>query len=120
EKLVAPGTAKAAYQEKNTGSGDQLGMLRSLELSEETHRRLFALCAACGIEFMSTPFDEEGADFLVSLGMKRIKVPSGELTNHPFLAFLAAKKLPIIISTGMADLDEIAEAVDVIRRAWAK
>jgi N,N'-diacetyllegionaminate synthase len=120
EKLVAPGTAKAAYQEKNTGSGDQLGMLRSLELSEETHRRLFALCAACGIEFMSTPFDEESADFLVSLGMKRIKVPSGELTNHPFLAFLAAKKLPIIISTGMADLDEIAEAVDVIRRAWAK
>ncbi len=119
DKLVAPGTAKAAYQEKNTGSGDQLEMLRSLELSDDTHRELFTLCGDCGIEFMSTPFDEESADFLISLGMKRIKIPSGELTNHPFLRFLAARQLPLILSTGMADLDEIVESVEVIRSAWA-
>jgi len=118
DKLVAPGTAKAAYQERNTGAGDQLAMLRSLELSDDAHLHLFELCEDCGIEFMSTPFDEDSANFLISLGMKRIKVPSGELTNHPFLSFLAMKKLPIILSTGMADLGEILEAVDVIKRAW--
>lgn len=120
EKLVAPGTPKAAYQEKNTGGGDQLDMLRSLELSDEITRELFNLCDDCGIEFMSTPFDEDSADFLVSMGMRRIKVPSGELTNHPFLRFLAARKLPLILSTGMADLNEIVESVEVIRSAWAK
>jgi N,N'-diacetyllegionaminate synthase len=118
ERLVAPGTAKAAYQSENTGAGDQLTMLRSLQLSEDTHRRLCQLCAENCIEFMSTPFDYDSADFLVSLGMKRIKVPSGELTNHPFLAYLARKKLPVILSTGMADLNEIEDAANVLRREW--
>jgi N,N'-diacetyllegionaminate synthase len=117
DKLVRPGAAKAAYQERATGGGDQHGMLKQLEMSVELHRRLFARCAERGIEFMSTPFDESAADFLVELGMRRIKIPSGEITNHPFLRFLAGKDLPLILSTGMASLDEIRSAVEVIRRA---
>ena len=115
DKLVRRGAAKAEYQKRETGDGDQHSMLRQLELTEELHRKLFKRCQDIGIEFMSTPFDEEAADFLVDLGMKRIKIPSGEITNHPFLVHLADKNLPIILSTGMADLGEINEAVAVIR-----
>ncbi|MEY4564104.1 MAG: N-acetylneuraminate synthase [Pseudomonadota bacterium] len=114
DKLVRQGAEKAEYQKQATGGGDQHSMLKQLEMSEDLHRRLFARCAEQGIEFMSTPFDEEAADFLVALGMRRIKVPSGEITNHPFLRFLVAKDLPLILSTGMADLGEILEAVEVI------
>lgn len=111
DRLVKPGAEKAAYQKAATGDGDQHAMLKQLELSEETYRRLVERCQAKGIEFMSTPFDEEAADFLLSLGMQRIKVPSGEITNLPFLRFLAAKDCPMIVSTGMASLDEVLIAV---------
>lgn len=116
DKLVRRGVAKAAYQQAATGDGDQYSMLASLEMSEALHYRLIDRCAEQGIEFMSTPFDEEAADFLVGLGMRRIKIPSGEITNHPFLRFLAQKDCPLILSTGMATLEEIHEAVDVIRK----
>lgn len=115
DKLVRRGAEKAEYQKRETGDGDQYSMLRQLEMSEDLHRKLFQRCRDAGIEFMSTPFDEEAADFLVALGMRRIKIPSGEITNHPFLAHLAAKDLPLILSTGMANLEEIEEAVSVIR-----
>jgi len=118
DKLVRPGAAKAAYQERAAGA-DQHAMLKALEMSEALHRRLVARCAELGIEFMSTPFDPEAADFLLDLGMRRIKVPSGELTNTPFLAFLAAKGVPLIVSTGMATLAEIETAVGVIAEARA-
>lgn len=115
DKLVRPGAAKAAYQARTTGAdGDQLSMLRQLEMSEALHRRLFARCVERGIEFMSTPFDIEAAQFLVSLGMRRIKVPSGEITNHTFLRALTALNRPLIMSTGMSTLDEIVEALAVI------
>lgn len=110
EKLVSPLARKADYQARETGEGGQFEMLKALELSEDDHRALFARCAEAGIEFMSTPFDSEAVDFLVALGMKRLKVPSGEITNIPFLKHLAAKRLPVILSTGMADMDEIDEA----------
>lgn len=115
DKLVRRGAAKAAYQQAATGDGDQHGMLAKLEMSESLHKRLFERCAQRGIEFMSTPFDEEATDFLVDLGMKRIKIPSGEITNHPFLRYLASKARPLILSTGMATLEEIVEATKVIR-----
>lgn len=118
DKLVRPGAAKAEYQERETGSGDQHSMLRALELPANAYPRLLGHCNELGIEFMSTPFDEEAADFLCELGMRRIKVPSGELTNHPFLRYLAAKGLPIILSTGMSSLDEAIEAVNVIKDTW--
>lgn len=115
DKLVRRGAAKAAYQQAATGGGDQHSMLAGLEMSEALHRRLFQRCVERGIEFMSTPFDEEAADFLVDLGMQRIKIPSGEITNHPFLRHLARKDRPLILSTGMATLDEILDATEVIR-----
>lgn len=114
ESLVRPGAEKAEYQKRETGDGDQYSMLKALEMSESLHRSLFARCAELGIEFMSTPFDESAADFLIDLGMKRIKIPSGEITNLPFLRFLAGKGLPLILSTGMASLEEIQTAVTVI------
>lgn len=115
DKLVRKGAEKAEYQKRATGKGDQYSMLKQLEMSDSLHRKLLDRCNELGIEFMSTPFDEEATDFLADLGMRRIKIPSGEITNHPFLAHLAAKDLPLILSTGMATLDEICEAVEVIR-----
>jgi len=115
DKLVRRGAAKAAYQQAATGVGDQHSMLAALELTEAMHRDLFQRCALRGIEFMSTPFDEDAADFLLSLGMSRIKIPSGEITNHPFLRHLARKDVPLILSTGMATLSEIEDATSVIR-----
>lgn len=120
EKLVTRQARKAAYQQARTGGGEQFAMLKALELSDDAHRRLAAHCAAAGIEFLSTPFDEESADFLVSLGCRRLKIPSGELTNAPFLRYLAAKGLPMILSTGMADLQEVAEAVALISQTREK
>lgn len=120
DKLVARGTAKASYQARETGEGDQHSMLRALELSDAAHRRLAQACTRLGIEFMSTPFDENATDMLLGLGMRRIKVPSGELTNLPFLRFLAAKGVPLILSTGMADMQEIECAVRVVREVWGR
>ena len=115
DKLAAPAAAKADYQVRETGEGGQHAMLRALELTPEMHHRLIEHCTDVGIEFMSTPFDEDSVDFLTACGMARIKVPSGEITNHPLLRHMAATGLPMIVSTGMADLREIKEAVDVIR-----
>lgn len=120
DKLVAKGTAKASYQARETGDGDQHSMLRALELSDAAHLRLAQSCERQGIEFMSTPFDETAADMLLGLGMRRIKVPSGELTNLPFLRFLATKAVPLILSTGMADLQEIDRAVQEVKAVWAQ
>lgn len=114
EKLVRRGAEKAAYQKAATGEGDQFEMLKQLEMSPELHHALISRCEELDIEFMSTPFDEEAADFLLAAGMRRIKIPSGEITNWPFLRFLAKKNVPLILSTGMASLEEVVEAADVI------
>jgi N,N'-diacetyllegionaminate synthase len=120
DHLARPGTRTAEYQRANTGEGDQLAMLRALELSPEVFRRLKARADALGIEFMSTPFDPGAARFLVELGMRRIKVASGEITNLPFLAALAAYDLPLLVSTGMADIEEVAEAVEAVAKVRAR
>jgi sialic acid synthase SpsE len=114
DDLVTPEARKADYQTRATGEGNQHEMLRALELSGDMHQTLFERCRALGIEFMSTPFDEAAADFLVNLGVKRLKVPSGELTNIPFLEHLAGKGIPLIVSTGMGTLDEVRRAVETI------
>lgn len=119
ERLVRPGARTAQYQAQATGESEQFAMLKRLELSEEDHRRISAHCLDRGIEFMSTPFDEESARLLLSLGMKRIKVPSGEITNIPFLEFLADADRPMIVSTGMATMSEIEAAVAAIARRRA-
>lgn len=114
EKLVVAGAEKAAYQRAHTGDGDQFSMLKSLELAPAVYVRLAEYCRSRNIEFLSTPFDEGSADLLLGLGMNRLKVPSGEITNVPLLRHLASKDLPIILSTGMSTLAEVQEAVEVI------
>lgn len=117
ERLVSPKAQMADYQKKNTGKNEsQFDMLKRLELSEENHREVFKYCQKKKIMFISSPFDEESADFLDELGVKMFKVGSGELTNIPLLQHIARKKKPMIISTGMANLDEIRTAVDAIRK----
>ncbi|SEJ73427.1 N-acetylneuraminate synthase [Pseudooceanicola nitratireducens] len=118
-KVARPSAPKADYQTTTTGEGNQFDMLKKLEISPELHLGLMDRCRALGIEFMSTPFDPESADFLVQHGMGRLKIPSGEITNHVFLRHLAGLGVPMILSTGMATLDEVQEAVAVLRANWA-
>ncbi len=111
DALVVAGAGRAEYQKRATGDGDQRSMLAGLELSEAAHIAIAARCAERGIEFMSTAFDEPSMAMLARLGVQRIKVPSGEVTNQPFLAELARYGKPMILSTGMCTLDEVAEAI---------
>jgi sialic acid synthase SpsE len=92
-------------------------MARQLELSFEAFRELYAYCQAKKILFLSTPFDEESADFLDELGVAAFKAPSGEITNLPFLAHVARKAKPMIVSTGMSYLGEVETAVRTIEQA---
>jgi len=118
ERLVTETTAKAAYQIKNTGSNEsQFEMLKKLELSVDDHRELLAYCKGKNILFMSTPFDEGSADMLEDLGLELFKLGSGEITNKPLLQHIARKKKPMIISTGMSYLEEVAKAVQWIEEA---
>ncbi len=116
DKLVSKSAQKAAYQKTNMNDGDdsQYAMLKRLELDETAHHTLFAWCKQKGIKFLSTGFDGESIRFLEKLGMEVWKIPSGELTNLPYLEIMAAKPQPIILSTGMATMKEIEEALDVL------
>lgn len=114
EALVSSNAGKAAYQLARTGTGSQLDMLRQLELSQDQFLRLRDHCVDAGIAFMSTAFDAHSLTDVVALHPPCLKWPSGELNNHPFLRDAARVGLPIILSTGMATLAEIAAAVDVI------
>lgn len=117
DNLVRRGADKAEYQKRATGDGDQYDMLKALEMSEDLHHQLLQRCTELNIEFMSTAFDDDALDMLVSMGIRRIKVPSGEVTNAPYLRHIASKGLPIIVSTGMANMDEVKEAVRIITEA---
>jgi N-acetylneuraminate synthase len=121
DKVAAAGAAKAAYQVASTGGGEsQLDMLRRLELAPEAHVVLRDRCRALGIEFLSTAFDEGSLGLLVEdIGIGRIKVPSGEVTNGPLLAAMAATGLPVILSTGMCELGDIRRALAVFAAVWA-
>lgn len=118
-KLVAASAPKAEYQKENCPeTGDtQLEMLRRLQLTEEDFRGLAEECARCGIGFLSSPFDLESIDFLAGLGMDYWKIPSGEITNLPFLRSIGARKGKVILSTGMSELSEIEAAMKVIEEA---
>lgn len=121
ERLVAFSTPKAKYQKANTGSNEsQLEMLKRLELTNDNFKRLFSYCRKKGIIFMSTPFDEKGADMLGRLGMNIFKIPSGEITNKPLIQHIAAKNKPIILSTGMSYLNEVEKTVRWIYDIWNK
>lgn len=114
-KLVSKTAQQAEYQEKNMGGkSTQFEMLKKLEITEEQHYLLKAHAEKNNIRFLSTGFDEESVDFLDNLGMDLFKVPSGEITNYPYLKHIAAKKKPVILSTGMTTLGEIENAVNVL------
>lgn len=118
ERLVTENAPKADYQLRTTGVSESLyEMLQRLELSVEAHHDLMAYAREKGIIFMSTPFDEQSADFLAELGLEVFKTPSGDLTNLPFLEHVASKGKPVIISTGMSCLGEVEAAVNVFERA---
>jgi N,N'-diacetyllegionaminate synthase len=118
EKLTTAHAPKAAYQAAATGENEsQLQMLRKLELSNDDFQRLLDECHKNNILFLSTPFDEDSADFLASLNMAAFKISSGELTNLPFLIHVARKGKPVILSTGMSYLNEVDLAVRAIQSA---
>lgn len=116
DKLVSPTAKKAEYQQKNLKDGDdsQFSMLKKLELSEDQHERIIDECNRVGIKFLSTAFDVDGLHYLNTLGIPLFKVPSGEITNFPYLKTLAGFGKPVILSTGMSTLDEIKDALEVL------
>lgn len=108
--------AKADYQIQNTkNSGSQLDMVKKLELPFQSFEKLQAKCEEIGIRFLSTPFDFESIDFLNTLNMPFWKIPSGEVTNLPYLLRIAETRKPVVMSTGMCEMKEIHEAIRVLR-----
>ncbi|MBI3434485.1 MAG: N-acetylneuraminate synthase [Proteobacteria bacterium] len=122
DRLATATAAKANYQEATTGTGQsQLEMLRALELSADDECAIAQACERAGITFMSTPFDAESANHLVErVGVKTLKVGSGDLTNAPLLLHLARFGLPIILSTGMSTLAEVEQALAVIAFGYTR
>ena len=116
--LITTDAPNARYQQQASHATEsQFAMLKRLELDEAAHRELIAHCLLRRVLFLSTPFEEASADLLERLGMPVFKIPSGEITNLPFLAHVARKGRPLIVSTGMSALDEIETAIATIRAA---
>lgn len=121
EKVVSRYAPKAEYQKKTTTADEsQLEMVKKLELDAAAHRTLIDYCKKKNIRFLSTPFDLESIDLLNELDLDLFKIPSGEITNLPYLRKIGARKKEIILSTGMADLGEIKDALDVLTGAGTK
>ena len=121
EKVVSRYAPKAEYQKKTTTADEsQLEMVKKLELDAAAHQTLIDYCKKKNIRFLSTPFDLDSIDLLNELGLDIFKIPSGEITNLPYLRKIGALKKEIILSTGMADLGEIEEALDVLTGARTK
>ncbi|GIU70258.1 MAG: N,N'-diacetyllegionaminic acid synthase [Candidatus Woesearchaeota archaeon] len=115
ENVISKFAPKAEYQKKTTGQEEtQLEMVKKLELSFEAFKELKDYCDKIGIMFMSTPFDLESARFLKDLGLEIFKIPSGEITNYLLLKEIGSYRKKVILSTGMADLGEIEDALDVL------
>jgi len=114
--LVSKTAKKAEYQQKNINDADdsQFAMLSKLELNENMHHELIAYCKKSAIQFLSTGFDIESINFLDSLNIPFFKIPSGEITNKPYLQHIARKRKPVIMSTGMANMNEIKAALHVL------
>jgi N,N'-diacetyllegionaminate synthase len=118
--LVSKSANLADYQKKNVKDSSQYEMLKRLELSHEDHFVLKSYAKLKGISFLSTGFDEDSIDFLVHLGIEFIKIPSGELTNYPYLKHIAIKGLPVVMSTGMAELLEVKDTIELLVKSGMK
>lgn len=118
DRLVSRTAKKAAYQAKTTGDTEtQYDMLRRLELQPDMHESLMTHCRARGVGFLSTGFDIESVRFLHSMGAQLFKIPSGEITNLPYLRYIGRLGGEVVISTGMSTLGEIESAIEVLERA---
>jgi len=117
-RLATVTASKAAYQHAATGSVEsQLNMLRRLELDPAAHRALVARCAELRIGFLSTAFDVESVDFVIDLGVPLLKIPSGDITNLPYLRHVGSQGKPVLMSTGMATMSEVGNAMTVLENA---
>lgn len=121
EKLVCKNAQKAEYQMETTDKAEsQFDMLKKLELTADMHKQLISYCNQKGIMFLSTPFDIESLEFLVQCGVDIIKIPSGEITNYPYLRAVGRTGKKVIISSGMSTLDEVRDAVKVLKDNGSK
>ena len=116
DSLVSKSAKKAEYQSVNINDGDdsQYAMLKNLELSHEDHLELMSYCEERNINFFSTAFDVEGVHYLNDLGLSFFKIPSGEITNYPYLKAVALCKKPVVMSTGMCSENDIEKALEVL------
>lgn len=114
EKLVTKDAKQADYQQRNAADDSQYSMLKKLELSEAQHEELIAYCMEKGLKFLSTAFDMESVEYLHSLRLGLWKIPSGEITNYPYLKAIAQYGKPVILSTGMCEMEDVQNAVDVL------
>jgi len=115
ENLVSKSATKAEYQKETTDSEEsQFDMLKKLELDIDTHKELIEYCNSKNIMFLSTPFDLDSVDMLSNLGLEIFKIPSGEITNLPYLEKIGSLNKKVILSTGMANLGEIEDALDIL------
>ncbi len=118
ENLVAKNTQKADYQKQTTDASEsQFDMIKKLELDVETHRELIAYCQDKNIMFLSTPFDHDSIELLSNLGLKIFKIPSGEITNLPYLRHIGSLGKQIVLSTGMSNLEEVEDALNILINA---
>ena len=121
EKLVSKNAQKADYQKQTTDTKEsQFDMIKKLELDMDTHKELMAYCKTKNIMFLSTPFDHDSIELLSDLGLEIFKIPSGEITNLPYLRHIGKLNKKVILSTGMADIGEIEDALDILINAGTK
>lgn len=121
ELVISRFAQKAAYQKQTTGAEEsQLEMVKRIHFGFEAHRELKQYCDQIGIQYLSTPFDLQSLDFLETLDLPLYKIPSGEITNLPYLQRVAACRKPVLLSTGMSEPDEIAAAVEVLQKNGAQ
>lgn len=114
EKLVTKNAKQAEYQQRNAAAESQLAMLKKLELSKKEHEELIGYCQEKGVRFLSTAFDMESVEYLHSLNLGLWKIPSGEITNYPYLVKIAQYGEPVILSTGMSTMEDIKQSIDVL------
>ncbi len=118
EKLVSKSADKANYQKQTTDESEtQFEMIKKLELSVDVHKKLIKYCNERGIMFLSTPFDHDSINLLNELGLEIMKIPSGEITNLPYLRHIGALKKKVILSTGMSTLEEVGDALSILINA---
>ena len=121
EKLVSKNAQKADYQKQTTNKTEsQFDMIKKLELDMDTHKELIAYCETKNIMFLSTPFDHDSIELLNDLGLEIFKIPSGEITNLPYLRHIGKLNKKVILSTGMADIGEIEDALDILINTGTK